>query len=274
MDKQLDADIAAIMDECSSYVEETYPANSFERLFWEEQKRARNVKCAKQIRWHPMIIKWCLRIKLISSAAYSAFRSSGLLKLPSERTLRDYTHWIKAKPGFQVEVDEQLREEAKLSSIPEFQKCVCLVFDEVKIKEGLVFDKEECHVIGFVELDEINNHLQAFERTMNCSTSKPTLATHMIVFMVRGLFSSLRFPYAQFPCSSLSGHTLYALVWECISHLETIGLKVLALTADGASCNRKFFRMHQEKRTCFPHKTANICEDEDRPIYFSVIHHT
>ena len=261
LDEQLGQDMSAMMDECSGYVE---PANSFERLFWEEQKQARQVKNAKQMRWHPMIIKWCLRMKLISSAAYSAFRSSGLLKLPSERTLRDYTHWMKAKTGFQVEVDQQLIEEAKLDSIPDFQKYVCLVFDEVKIKEGLVYDKEECQLIGFVDLDDVSNHLQAFERTLTDPTSKPILATHMVVFMVRGLFSSLRFPYAQFPCSTLNGHTLYALVWECISHLETIGLKVLALTADGASCNRKFFKMHG--RTSF--KTANICADEDRPIFF------
>ncbi|MBA4719384.1 MAG: hypothetical protein HRO68_09930 [Nitrosopumilus sp.] len=269
LDDQLNQDITDIMDECNGYVEKNYPANSFERLFWEEQKKAGQLKNSKQMRWHPMTIKWCLRIKLISSAAYTAFRASGLLKLPSERTLRDCTHWMKAKSGFQVEVDRQLIEEAKLDTIPDFQKYVCVVFDEVKIKEGLVYDKEECTVIGFVDLDDINNHLQAFEKSLSDSNSKPTLATHIVVFMVRGLFSSLRFPYAQFPCSSLNGHTLYALVWECISHLENVGFKVLALTADGASCNRKFFKMHQQKpAVCFPHKTANIYADEDRPIFF------
>lgn len=269
LDEELGSDITTIMDECNGYVEQNYPADSFERLFWEEQKKARQLKNCKQMRWHPMLIKWCLRMKLISSAAYTAFRSSGLLKLPSERTLRDYTHWMKAKPGFQAEVDQQLIEESKLAIIPDFQKYVCVVFDEVKIKEGLVYDKEECSLLGFVDLDDINNHLQAFEKSLSASESKPTLATHIVVFMVRGLFSSLRFPYAQFPCSSLNGHTLYALVWECISHLETIGFKVLALTADGASCNRKFFKMHREKSsTCFPHKTANIYADEERPIFF------
>ncbi len=31
------------------------------------------------------------------------------------------------------------------------------------------------------------------------------LAKSMMVFMVRGIFSSLKFPYAQFPCSNMSG---------------------------------------------------------------------
>ena len=40
--------------------------------------------------------------------------------------------------------------------------------------------------------------------------------------------------------------------------------KEIPFTADGASCNHKFFKMHG--RTSF--KTANICADEDRPIFF------
>ena len=211
LDEQLDQDIVAIMDECREHVESNYSPDSFKRLFWEEQKKARQLKSSKQMRWHPMLIKWCLKMKLTSSAAYSAFRSSGLLMLPSERTLRDYTHWMKAKPGFQIEVDRQLIEKAKLDTIPDYKKYVCIMFDEVKVKEGLVYDKEECNLIGFVDLDSINNHLEAYEQSL--SSSKPKLATHIVVFMVRGLFSGFKFAYAQFPCSNLNGHTLYALVW-------------------------------------------------------------
>ena len=64
--------------------------------------------------------------------------------------------------------------------------------------------------------------------------------------MVSGLFSGLCSPYAQFPCTSLSGDQLYPLVWECPRHLEMIGFKVLTMTADGTSCNLKFMRMLQE----------------------------
>ena len=88
--------------------------------------------------------------------------------------------------------------------------------------------------------------------------------------MVRGLFSHLKFPYVQFPCSCLNANTLYALVWECVSHLEMIGLKVLALTADGASCNRKFFKMHKCQAKTVPNKTPNFCADEECPFSFSV----
>ena len=64
---------------------------------------------------------------------------SGLLKLPSQRTLRDYTHVIKPSSGFSDEVDEMLMEEGKINEIEEWQKHVVLIFDEMHIKEDLVF---------------------------------------------------------------------------------------------------------------------------------------
>ena len=45
-----------IMDERNERVEHNYIANSFERIFWEEQKKAKQLKNLKQMRWHPMLI--------------------------------------------------------------------------------------------------------------------------------------------------------------------------------------------------------------------------
>lgn len=67
----------------------------------------------------------------------------------------------------------------------------------------------------------------------------------MLVFMVRGLSQRLQFPYAQFPCTAtMSGDMLYDLVWEAVYRLERLSLKVWAITADGASTNRLFFKLH------------------------------
>ncbi len=62
------------------------------------------------MRWrHPLVIKWCLNLKLLSGGAYSAcLRTSGFLTLPSARTLRDYSNVFESKIGFQDEVDKQL----------------------------------------------------------------------------------------------------------------------------------------------------------------------
>ena len=110
----------------------------------------------------------------------------------------------------------------------------------MKIKEGLVYDKK---VIGFVDVGTINNTLQLYERTLQdeAQQSKPVIAKHMLVFMVRGLFVSIQFPYAQYTTTDLSADVLFPLVWDVVRHLEAVELKVICLTGDKGSCNPKFF---------------------------------
>lgn len=74
-------------------------------------------------RWHPIFIRWCLNIALTSSKAYDMIRDSGFITLPSKRTLRDYTHFFKSEPGFQVEVDDFLRKEAKVEDLEDWKRC-------------------------------------------------------------------------------------------------------------------------------------------------------
>jgi len=56
------------------------------------------------VRWHPLFVRWASNIMLTSSKMYEIIRESGFICLPSQRTLRDYRHWIKLKPGFNAEV--------------------------------------------------------------------------------------------------------------------------------------------------------------------------
>ena len=173
---------------------------------------------------------------------------------------------MKSGAGFSDSVDKDLMKEAKLDTAWDFQRHVCLVFDEVKIKEDLVYDKHLCQIIGFVNLGEVNNQLLELERS---EKGKPEecIAKNMIVFMVRNLFAKLEYPYAQFPCSSLSADLIFPLVWDCVKRLESLGFYVMALTADGASCNRKFFKMHSSEEA-LTYKTQNVYSKNKRPIFF------
>ena len=108
---------------------------------WEQQLHAFATSEKRQLWWHPALIKWCLNFKLRSSNTYRTLRESGVLFNPSERILRDYTHWIKSGSGFNVDVDKQLCEQAQLDRYPEYQKYVCLLFDEVNSREDLIYDK-------------------------------------------------------------------------------------------------------------------------------------
>ena len=79
-------------------------------------------------------------------------RNTGVLTLPSERTLRDYTHWVEGEAGFQASVNRQLIEEANVRE--EKDKYVALVFDEMKVREDLVFDKHSCRLVRFLNLGD------------------------------------------------------------------------------------------------------------------------
>lgn len=84
---------------------------------------------------------------------------------------------------------------------------VVLVIDEMYIKEDLVYDKNSGAVIGFANLGDIDSHLLQFQASVesDTSTSNEQLAKTMLMFMVRGLFSSLESPYVQFSCTAISG---------------------------------------------------------------------
>ncbi len=99
-------------------------------------------------------------------------------------------------------------------------------------------------LVGFVNLGKTNSHLQSYEKYLEGGKPEAKLADHMLVIMVRGLFSSLEFPYAQFPCNDLSGEQMYTIVWEAVGRLEQVGFKVMALVCDGLAANRRLFKLH------------------------------
>lgn len=114
----------------------------------------------------------------------------------------------------------------------EHEKYVLLLMDEMYVKKDLVYDKHTGALTGFVNLGETNEHLLQLERQLRSGTetSEP-LAKTMLVLMVRGLFTRLQFPYAQFACTSVSGDILFHPMWDAIARLERCGFKVLAVTA-------------------------------------------
>ena len=72
-----------------------YQPDSFHHLFWKQQMDAASRHDARGMRWHPSMIRWCLFLRHKSSGTYEALRESGVLKLPAQRTLRDYTRFYR-----------------------------------------------------------------------------------------------------------------------------------------------------------------------------------
>ena len=183
------------------------------------------------------MIKWCLNLKLMSSAAYHAMRSSGFITLPSERTLRDYTNYIKCVLGYQQEIVDMMRQESKCDELPEGRRYVTMILDEMKVKEDIVYDKHSGDIIGFCNLGTLNDELLQFEYN---TSIHPPVAKQILAVMIRGLFFKLDFPLlAHFSTEGVTADLLFPILWEGIRIVESTGLKVIAVTADGASPNRK-----------------------------------
>ena len=87
LEDELHEDFTKLFEEQTNAVLGSKEPDSYRRLFWEQQAKALKLTDRRQVRWHPMIIKWCLRLKLLSSACYHTLRSTNALVLPPQRTL-------------------------------------------------------------------------------------------------------------------------------------------------------------------------------------------
>lgn len=146
------ADVSSVIDDVKAIVEKQYPANTPQRIFWEQQLLYNSLKNKKQMRWHPYMIRFALNLKYLSTSAYKAARLSGAIHLPSERTLSDYTHWATPHSGVQLEFIEEFKR--LLIDVHSGQHHCSL---PMKIKSGLVFNK---HNVGFTNLGCVNRDIE------------------------------------------------------------------------------------------------------------------
>jgi len=148
----------------------------------------------------------------------------------------DCRNAIKPKRGFQPEILEELK--AETNDYFDVQHYVALLFDEIKLQANLVLDKVTGEIVGFTNLGDPDVNFAILEKVNE-------IAFHVLVFMVRGLCTELKFCLANFAATGITAHQLMPVFWEAGFCLEiTCNLWVIATTADGASPNRRFFSLH------------------------------
>ena len=131
-----------------------------------------------------MKCRWCIYLRHKSSGAYDLLRESGVVSLPSQRTLRDYTHYIPPTVGFSFEIDQQLIAAAQVEKLEDWQQYVIMILDEMHIKQHLVYEKHSGEFIGFADLGSVNQALLSFEQSLEQSTESESLAKTMCVYQV------------------------------------------------------------------------------------------
>ena len=192
---------------------------------------------------------------MIFLGTYEHLRQGPFLELPHQTTLSKYTSFTDIGTGFNPDILNRFAEEIKIDTLRDHETNVSLLFDEMHIKAGLVFSRSSGKLIGFTELGDMNKELDDFKRGVEGVRKERDLATHVLTFMARGLFKHFNFPIGYFASVGFNSDQLFPCVWEAVRVLECMGIKVRAFVCDGASPNRRFFRMHQ-----LPDK-SNVSED-------------
>ena len=164
-----------------------------------------------------MVIRYCLSLAAKSPAAYDDLRydkskGTGILILPSRRRLRDYKNYIRPQQGFNPEIVQELIEKTKQFS--DAERYFVLALDEMKIQEDLVWDKHTGELIGFVDLGDRELNNAAFKGKVD------TLASHVLVFLLRSVVNPIKFSFANFATTSASSFQLFPLFWKAIGILE------------------------------------------------------
>ena len=251
-----------ISDDFFTIMESNKNANPFMKLFWEQQKLYAKGN-PRAIRYHPMIIRFCISLAAKSGSAYDELRSSGILTLPSRRTLRDYTNYIKPSVGFNPQVTAELIRTTE--NLVGFNRFICLTFDEIKVQENLVFDKYTGDLVGFVDLGDTDLNFSTF-------ADQSKLASYVMVFYIRGLASKLKFSFSYFGTNGMTAHQIMSLFWEAVAILElSCKLPVICAVADGNSSNRKFFKMHglmDDALSNIVYRSINLYAEDESFLYF------
>ncbi|XP_072037405.1 uncharacterized protein [Amphiura filiformis] len=222
----LDEEQAEEMKELAEAVEgdmkECMPEDSYQRLLWEEQRKMSKMKDARSMRWHPAVIKWCVALHAKSPAAYKMIRKSNFLKF--QTTLNCYTDFTECMEGYNLALLDRIWKDSNLQNEKQFKRNVSLLYDEMKIKSGLVFNQRTGRMMGFVNLGSLNTEMGSFGARMeeldSGKPATPEIATHVLAFMVRGICSPLRAAFGFFPCRGVTTSELCWCVWEGVKLLE------------------------------------------------------
>ena len=121
-------------------------------IFWELQQKYLS-SSKTDVRYHPMIIRYCLGLAAKSPSFYDDIRygennNTGFLMLPSRRRLRDYKNYIRPTQGFNRDVVNELAK--NVENFSEEENYIIHLLDEMKIQEDLVWDKHTGDLIGYV----------------------------------------------------------------------------------------------------------------------------
>ncbi|KAK3924130.1 DNA transposase [Frankliniella fusca] len=260
---ELGEDFAKILNENTDKMSE------LEKLFRQQQADAlkRRGAASRTMRWHPAMIRLALHLRMLSPAAYDYLR--GVISLPSQRRLFDYSQFIDIQEGVQQELLEHLQHEIEKKCPNKCDQYFSLLLDEMSIRSDLVFNSRTGDLVGYTNLTSLESSMRELEAEMEDNKYEKKLAKKVLVFMLNGATKNIRFVPAVFSTDDLSAAQLYMKTWDIIYAVEEAGAKVLTVIFDGASMNKKFISMNfNASGKDLGYQTINTASGDSRKLFF------
>ncbi|XP_028419012.1 uncharacterized protein LOC114544629 [Dendronephthya gigantea] len=217
-------------------IEDELPEDSFEKLFWQEQKKY----FQKSPKAKDCLVKPGTRVHSVGVVPKCSFT-----RVPSHCDLKHQAE--------------------KLNDI---KKYVVLMLDEVSIKDDLVYDQVTGELVGFVNLGKDVDDCHVI-RNKEKRIKTANVATHALVFMVTSIAARLKFSLGYFATTTATADQLFLLMWKAVGLVETYaGLRVIIVVSDKAGPNQRLYSLH-DSGDQVTYRTVNVfARDEQRYIYF------
>lgn len=104
----LSSSFVKIMQDNKNAALQNFQAGSIQHLLWQQPLEAATQIDSRQMRWHPILLRWCIAFHAKSPSAYKMRKNSKVLTLPCENTLRDYTKFTDAGSGWNSDLIERI----------------------------------------------------------------------------------------------------------------------------------------------------------------------
>ena len=199
-----------------------------QRIFWSEQCKALGKQDNPQtMRWNPFVIRVALHLQMVSRSAYEYL--GHFIKLPSQRRLYDYTHFIESKKGPQEKIIANVKKNIENVRGLHHETYFNLIFDEMYIRSNIVICKKTGEILGYVYLNKVEEEIAKLEAEVSGKSFERQPAKTVLVFMLQGITDDTQEVIGIYPCDTLKASQLHSRCWDLISLCEESNLKIIAL---------------------------------------------
>jgi hypothetical protein len=174
----------------------------------------------------------CLLLHIKNPSVDKFLRNQQILPLPSPVCIRSYLRKVNVKCGLDEKFFEAFR--LKLRDKTEFQKHGILLFDEMSVRTSLQVNVKNMKFEGVTDFGDEEPPPESLEQ----------LADHGLVFMFSPLGDNYSQPVAVYASKGpTKGDMLAKLILKIICKLEDVGAYVDGIICDGATTNRKMWKI-------------------------------